>query len=52
MPVELLCVVCLGPEASLPARVRDPLATDHHHDRAVGFEEGQVYAIVAVKRSL
>ncbi len=52
MPVEPLCLVCHGPRASLPARVREQLAIDYPFDRAIDFAAGQIYGIVAIKHSL
>lgn len=50
MIVEPLCLPCHGSRDHLSDGVRAQLATDYPFDKATGFNTGQVYGIVSIKR--
>ena len=52
LPVQPLCLTCHGSAASIPESVRQRLAQDYPHDRAVGYETGQLRGAVTIKRRL
>jgi hypothetical protein len=52
LPVQSLCLICHGSAASIPESVRQRLAEDYPHDRATGYDAGQVRGAVTIKRLL
>ncbi|MCW5622489.1 MAG: DUF3365 domain-containing protein [Burkholderiales bacterium] len=52
MPVQPLCLTCHGAEAAMPESVKQRLREDYPHDRATGYQSGQVRGAVTVKTFL
>ena len=52
IPVERTCLTCHGAADKLADSVRAQLALDYPFDKATGYNVGQMYGIVAVKRPL
>jgi hypothetical protein len=52
LPVQPLCLTCHGSAAAIPESVRQRLAKDYPHDRAVDYDSGQVRGAVTIKRPL
>ncbi len=52
IPVQPLCVVCHGSDASIPGSVRARLQQEYPYDRATGYAPGQVRGAVTVKTLL
>jgi hypothetical protein len=52
LPVQPLCLTCHGSAATIPASVRQRLAEDYPHDRAIGYKAGQLRGAVTIKRLL
>jgi hypothetical protein len=49
LPVQPLCLTCHGSAATIPESVRQRLADEYPHDRAVGYEIGQLRGAVTIK---
>lgn len=52
LPVQSVCVTCHGPEDKIPAEVKARLKMEYPHDRAVGYQAGQIRGGLTVKRPL
>ncbi|MFO1321875.1 MAG: DUF3365 domain-containing protein [Burkholderiales bacterium] len=50
IPVQPLCLNCHGSTDTIAPGVRDRLATDYPHDRAVGYGVGQIRGAVTIKK--
>jgi hypothetical protein len=52
IPVQPLCLTCHGAADAIAAEVRDRIAQEYPHDRAVGYSPGQIRGAVTVKQRL
>jgi hypothetical protein len=52
IPVQPLCLTCHGEQDAIAAEVKDRIAEEYPHDRAVGYAPGQVRGAVTVKQRL
>lgn len=52
IPVQPLCLTCHGTAAAMPEAVKQRLREDYPHDRATGYQSGQVRGAVTVKTFL
>lgn len=52
IPVQPLCMACHGPAETLAPAVRERLATEYPHDRAVGYAPGQIRGAITVKKRI
>ena len=52
LPVQPVCLSCHGPQESLTNAVKQRLLTEYPHDRATGYQLGQVRGAVSIKRPL
>lgn len=52
LPVQPLCLSCHGPAEALAEPVRASLAEQYPHDRATGYQPGQVRGAVSIKRPM
>lgn len=52
IPVQPLCLTCHGAETAMPESVKQRLREDYPHDRATGYQTGQVRGAVTVKTFL
>ncbi len=52
IPVQPLCLSCHGAAEAIPAGVRDRLAADYPHDRAIGYRVGEIRGGVTIKQRL
>jgi len=52
IPVQPLCLACHGPERELADSVRERLRVQYPHDRALGYQPGQVRGAVSIKTFL
>lgn len=52
IPVQPQCLVCHGSSESLPEGVKAMLAAEYPHDRATGYNPGQIRGGVSIKRRL
>ncbi len=52
IPVQLLCLTCHGKADNIPDQVRARLAMEYPHDRAIGYELGQVRGAVTIKQPI
>lgn len=52
IPVQPLCLACHGAPETIPPAVRDRLAAEYPHDRAVGYRVGEIRGAVTVKQRL
>lgn len=51
IPTGQACLVCHGPAAQLSDGVKAQLAAEYPHDRAVGYQVGQIRGAVSVKKA-
>ncbi|MGH8631992.1 MAG: Tll0287-like domain-containing protein [Burkholderiales bacterium] len=52
LAVQPLCLTCHGSAASIPESVRQRLADEYPHDRALGYDVGQLRGAVTIKAPL
>jgi hypothetical protein len=52
LPVQPLCLTCHGSPAAIAEPVRQRLASDYPHDRALGYGTGEIRGAVTIKRAL
>ena len=52
LPVKPLCLTCHGNEQTIPESVRARLSSEYPHDRATGYQAGQIRGAVTIKRKL
>ena len=52
IPLQPMCATCHGSEAGIPDAVKARLREQYPHDRATGYEAGQVRGAVTVKTFL
>lgn len=50
LPVQPLCLSCHGAAENIPDQVKAKLAIDYPHDRATGYDLGQVRGAVTIKQ--
>jgi hypothetical protein len=50
IPVQPLCLTCHGAPEAVAVEVRDRIATEYPHDRALGYSAGQIRGAVTVKQ--
>jgi hypothetical protein len=50
LPVQPLCLTCHGGRQSIPSAVQARLAAEYPHDRAIGYQSGEVRGAVSIKR--
>lgn len=52
IPVQEVCMNCHGPKEGLAPAVRDALAERYPHDRATGYQVGELRGAFSIKRPL
>lgn len=52
IPVQGLCLKCHGTPENIAPPVKDTLAAEFPHDKATGYEEGQLRGAFSIKRPL
>lgn len=52
IPVQEVCMNCHGPTEELAPAVREALAKQYPHDRATGYQVGELRGAFSVKRAL
>jgi hypothetical protein len=52
LPTGPLCVSCHGPTQGLSEALKSQLATEYPHDRATGFNAGELRGATSIKRPL
>ena len=52
IPVQAMCMNCHGPKQQLAPAVRETLAREYPHDRATGYEVGELRGAFTIKRPL
>lgn len=52
LPVQPLCLSCHGSAETIAPAVRQRLAAEYPHDRATGYQTGEVRGAVSIKRLL
>ena len=50
IPVQPLCLTCHGAPEAVAVEVRDRIAREYPHDRALGYSAGQIRGAVTVKQ--
>ncbi len=50
LPMQPLCVACHGSAEQISESVKSTLAQRYPHDRAIGYEPGQVRGAISIKR--
>ncbi len=52
IPVQPLCLACHGAPDAIAPEVKDRIAQEYPHDRALGYSPGQIRGAVTVKQRL
>ena len=52
IPVQPLCLACHGAPDSIAGEVKERIAEEYPHDRAVGYSPGQIRGAVSIKQRL
>lgn len=52
LPVQPLCLNCHGTPDKISAEVKERLGKDYPHDKAIGYNAGEIRGAISVKRPL
>jgi Protein of unknown function (DUF3365) len=50
LPVQPLCISCHGSDEQIPASVKATLTEYYPHDRAIGYQVGQIRGAISIKQ--